>query len=210
MIISITGKIGSGKDTVARIWNELYPMQQWENKKWAGKLKDVASLITGIPKEKFEDQEFKHTNLGLEWATWYPNIDRPDLMSVRDLLQRLGTEAMRDGLHKNVWVNALLADYKQYKTYNGNGDEIYRYPNWIISDTRFPNELLAVREKGGIIIKVVRNNTTNHGAEHISETALDDVTGWDFIIDNNGSIEDLKDKINKINLEIRNNFINFM
>jgi len=210
MIISISGKIGSGKDTVATIWNDLYPMQQWEIKKWAGKLKDVASIVTGIPKEKFEDQDFKHTNLGLEWATWYPNIDRPEIMTVRDLLQKLGTEAMRDGLHKNVWVNALLADYTPYKTYNGNGDEIYRYPNWLISDTRFPNELLSVREKGGLIIKVVRDNTTNHGAEHISETALDDVTGWDFIIENNGSLEDLKQKIININLEIRNNFINFM
>jgi hypothetical protein len=32
-------------------------------------------------------------------------------MSVRKLLQKLGTEAMRDGLHTNVWCNALFSDY---------------------------------------------------------------------------------------------------
>ena len=32
---------------------------KWEIKKFAGKLKQIASLLTGIPIEKFEDQEFK-------------------------------------------------------------------------------------------------------------------------------------------------------
>ena len=30
------------------------------------------------------------------------------MMSVRELLQKLGTEAMRDGLHKNVWNKILI------------------------------------------------------------------------------------------------------
>ena len=39
----------------------------WEIKKWAGKLKQIASILTNIPINKFEDQEFKKTKLGLEW-----------------------------------------------------------------------------------------------------------------------------------------------
>lgn len=199
MIISISGKIGSGKDTAARLLQEMMPEMNWENKKWAGKLKDVAEIISGIPKEKFEDQEFKKTNMGIEWATWYPNIDRPELMTVRDFLQILGTEALRDGLHKNTWVNALLADYKAYNvSTDEDGNVTYRMPHWIITDTRFPNELAAVKEKGGITIKVVRDNTTNIGATHSSETALDNVTDWDYVIDNNGSLEDLKRQLSEI------------
>jgi hypothetical protein len=199
MIISISGKIGSGKDTIAKLYQEMYPEYNWINKKWAGKLKDVAEIISGIPKEKFEDQEFKKTNMGIEWATWYPNIDRPELMTVRDFLQILGTEAMREGLHKNTWVNALLADYKAYNvSTDEDGNVTYRMPHWLITDTRFPNELAAVREKGGIAIKVVRDNTTDIGATHSSETALDHITNWNYVIDNNGSIEDLKQQLSRI------------
>ena len=58
-------------------------------------------MMTGIPVEKFEDQEFKKTYLGSEWNN----------MQVRVFLQKLGTEAMRDGVHTNAWINALFADF---------------------------------------------------------------------------------------------------
>lgn len=199
MIISLSGKIGSGKDTVAKLYQEMYPESNWINKKWAGKLKDVAEIISGIPKEKFEDQEFKKTNMGIEWASWQYYSDRPEYMTVRDFLQVLGTEALRDGLHKNTWVNALLADYKAFNVItNEDGSTTYQMPQWIITDTRFPNELAAVRDKGGIAIKVVRDSTTSIGENHSSETALDNVTDWDYVIHNNGSIEDLKKQLLEI------------
>ena len=101
MIISITGKIGSGKDTIADIIIQHTPYHDWEIKKFAGKLKVIAEILSGVPKINFEDQEFKKQDMGPEWG-----------MTYRDLLQKLGTEAMRNGLHENVWVNALFADYK--------------------------------------------------------------------------------------------------
>ena len=91
MIIGINGYSGSGKDTAGIIIQYLQadrktPLKEvienhtkhewwleegseWVIKKWAGKLKQVASLLTGIPKHKFEDQEFKKTLLGPEWGT---------------------------------------------------------------------------------------------------------------------------------------------
>ena len=155
MIISITGKIGSGKDTVAQIIQECTPYHKWEVKKWAGKLKTIGEMISGIPKEKFEDQEFKYTNLPEMW-------DKDGIpMTVRDLLQLLGTEAMRNGLHENVWVNALMSEYKPEHYLIGAldtelTDDMGVYPNWIITDTRFPNELEAAKAKNGITIKVHR------------------------------------------------------
>ena len=92
MIISLSGYSGSGKDTVGKIIQYLtcsikfpkaLPIEErllgipdcsghtvpWEIKKFAGKLKTIASILTGIPKDKFEDQEFKKTELGPEWTT---------------------------------------------------------------------------------------------------------------------------------------------
>jgi hypothetical protein len=238
-IIGVFGYAGSGKDTVGKLiqynmsrgsripieeliedyrihewW--LEEMSGWEIKKWAGKLKYIASIITGIPVEKFEDQEFKKTNLGPEWnITKHYESDAPwiaeggesyeEPMTVRDLLQILGTEAMRDGLHTNVWVNALMADYKMHPEHfndiaNGR-DTSDGYPNWIITDTRFPNEAQAIKDKGGMVIKVERPGVGPVNG-HPSEDALKDYN-FDYVIHNDGSINDLDNKV----IEFINNFI---
>jgi hypothetical protein len=209
MIIGINGKIGSGKDTVGKIIQYLQchntgeitiedvmsnPEHEWwleeqskfEIKKFAGKLKEIASLLTGIDIEDFEDQEFKKLYMSPEWG-----------MTYREFLQKLGTEAMREGLHTNVWVNALMADYKWYvKEWDELGNEtVGEYPNWIITDMRFPNELEAVEERKGITIRVVRSGTTV--GTHASETALDDAY-FDHVISNNGTFEDLIEKVRQI------------
>jgi hypothetical protein len=219
MIIGINGKIGSGKDTVGKIIQWLTKpeldgsyigfqtydditldrVSDWKIKKFAGKLKQTASLLTGIPVEKFEDQEFKKTLLGPEWGTVKPNplnaipvfedVQFNELMSVREFLQKLGTEAMREGLHTNVWVNALFADYNR---------ESFRSDvktNWIITDMRFPNEMEAVELREGVTIKVVRPGTAV--GTHPSETALDDAY-FDHVISNDGTIEDLIEKVRQV------------
>jgi hypothetical protein len=238
-IIGVFGYAGSGKDTVGKLiqynmsrgsripieeviedynihewW--LEEMSGWEIKKWAGKLKYIASIITGIPVEKFEDQEFKKTNLGPEWnitkqyesgAPWIAEggeaYEEP--MTVRDLLQILGTEAMRDGLHKNVWVNALMADYTptqvQWSQGPLGGYEDGPMPNWIITDTRFPNEAQAIKDKGGMVIKVERPGVGPVN-RHPSEDALKDYN-FDYVIHNDGSINDLDNKV----IEFINNYI---
>jgi hypothetical protein len=240
MIIGINGKIGSGKDTVGKIIQYLTANEEvkqvttleewlnsddlngrdfnWKIKKFAGKLKQIASLLTGIDVEKFEDQEFKKQEMTEEW--WYKNvydagwdkkwtkqsINYPTHTSVeshivkttyRQFLQNLGTEAMRDGLHTNVWVNALFADYKWHvKDWDELGNEtLGAYPNWIITDMRFPNELDAVQLREGITIKVVRPGVLV--GTHASEIALDDAE-FDYEIENNGTIEDLVEKVKEI------------
>jgi hypothetical protein len=212
MIIGVGGKMGSGKNTVCEIIQGLCATNNgpaFEQKAFAGKLKETASLLTGIPVEKFEDQEFKKTSLGSEWnRLLYATLDDENpllsVMSVRELLQKLGTEAMRDGLHVNVWINALFADYKPTDS-NWNDSllkhkpENMLYPNWIITDMRFPNEMEAVVEKGGLTIKVTRpvEKRKTTARLHPSETALDDAK-FDYEIINDGTIEDLVEKVREI------------
>jgi len=169
-------------------------------------------LLTGIPINSFEDQEFKKSYLGSEWGTVktnplnsipvFKNVGFNQLMSVRELLQKLGTEAMRDGLHVNTWVNALFADYKHTKNCDceKNCRCSHDLPNWIITDMRFPNEMEAVVERKGITIRVVRDNGTRALSDmnnHPSEISLDD-SKFDYEINNDGSIDDLIEKVKQI------------
>lgn len=205
-LIGISGKIGSGKDTVFEIIQKLCLTNNgpsWENKKFAGKLKQIASILTGISVDEFENQEFKKVILGPEWGKEtksnplntiepFKDITFVEMMSVRDLLQKLGTEAMRNGLHQNVWVNALFADYKCVPADRApNG---WDCDNWIITDMRFPNEYKAIKDKGGITIRVNRpghgTSMTDLASAHPSETALDGFE-FDYIINNDGDLEKL-------------------
>lgn len=207
-LIGIAGRMGHGKDTVAEIIRELTPSMNWEIKKFAGKLKQIASILTGIPVAAFEDPEVKARNLPGEWDSAWREIteqgSEPIQMTVRELLQKLGTDAIRDHLHPNAWVNALFADYVGHiasyllQTFP---DRIIRhsdpiFPNWLITDVRFPNEAMAIVERGGIVVKVDRGVMRIPG-EHISETALDN-WDFDFTINNYGSIGDLKASVEAI------------
>jgi hypothetical protein len=165
----------------------LEEQSDWEIRKFAGKLKDIASHLTGIDIEDFEDQEFKKTNLSRDWWT-------PEPMTVRDFLQKLGTDALRNGLHPNVWVNALMADYIGFHhDHAPNGTE---YPNWVVTDTRFPNEAQAIKDRGGIIIRVDRPGVKPIN-DHPSETGLDDWK-FDYRIANVSDIYTLKETIREI------------
>jgi hypothetical protein len=215
MIIGINGKIGAGKDTVGTIIQGLLltnKNQSFEIKKFAGKMKQIAAILTGIPVKKFEDQEFKTNLLDVEWGTIqdvplnaippFADMQFNVMMSVREFLQKLGTEAMREGLHKNVWVNALFVDYKESRRKVEDEEYVKEYPNWIITDLRFPNELDAVEKRHGITIRVTRpvEKSKNTAKLHSSETALDKAV-FDYEIINDGTMEELVKKVREVLIE---------
>lgn len=226
MIISISGRIGHGKDEVAKIIQYLTSRgskgsyasfsladstSSWHIKKFADKLKDITCLLLGCTREQLEDREFKEKELGEEWWYWdidkYPNLpDNCLKLTPRKLLQLLGTECGRLILHLNIWVNALMSeynavdfDYKEIVDKEIQGNWIY--PNWIITDTRFPNELEAIKTRSGVCIKVVRDSIPTPLNEHESETALD-AASFDYMINNNGSLEDLVESVRQILLDL--------
>jgi hypothetical protein len=163
MIISISGKMGSGKDTLGKeiqmVAKERYGID-FEIKKFAGKLKDISALLLNVPVEAFESQAFKSNPLPGE-GVWKDNDF--NVMTGRDFLVKLGTDAMREHFSKDVWVNALFADYIEGES------------NWIITDTRFENELDRVKQVDNhLCIYVTRGNAqpTDNNASHVSETEL--------------------------------------
>lgn len=269
MIISISGKIGSGKDTVGNILQILIDMPHfsniavieyldkkdinysYKNKKFADKLKDIVCMLIGCTREQLEDRDFKEKELGEEWTRysvangfWSHSDNNPShkmmdskqcskaeyenevkvnwqtayktVYTPRLLLQHIGTELFRNQIIDGIWVNALMSEYKAKEELVGTTPENIQwgevYPNWIITDTRFPNELQAVKDNGGLTIKIVRpkerelilrnahsiiDTRKTLEPEHKSETMLDNAT-FDYVILNNGTIEDLVNECRNI------------
>jgi hypothetical protein len=212
----------------------------YEIKKCADKLKDCVCLILGCTREQLEDRDFKENVLGEEWWYYlraknrtpkmYPYLDgKPDFdcvlikLTPRLLLQILGTEGGREVVHPNIWVNALFSDYKPITTKMGQNfmETTTSFPNWIITDVRFPNnEGKAVSSRDGLLIGVKRkfalrfpeyddlidctvdeyetpsdlediNPELYKNLMHESETSMGDHSWCDVIIENNGTIEEL-------------------
>lgn len=180
-------------------------------KSYLGKYETIDKAISVRNNKLLEIDAFKR--IYLDTTIYTPRL----------LLQRIGTESMRNIIHPNIWVNALMSEYKPREATLISKDcprqDIYSlteedeiiygtigklYPNWIITDMRFPNELKAVKDRGGISIRIERfkqisENIRVHGVgvPHESETALDNAT-FDYVIDNNGTIEELVVKVKEI------------
>lgn len=227
-IVGIIGRMQSGKDTVGKIWqyldycknNEisfddfllLGDVSNWKVKRFGDKLKQVCSILTGIPVADFEKEEVKQSVLGKEWnryqyrhikiiSSQYPYHHIPEeSMTVRQLLQEIGTDAIRNCVHPDAWINALFADYIQPEYYLDGELRRHVPQNWIITDVRFMNEAESIVSRNGILLKVNRlrkYSVLEHVGTlgHASETELDNIN-TDNVIDNNSDIDELIKKVN--------------
>jgi len=188
MIIGVSGKIGSGKDTFADILIEHMKSEYnitFENKKYAYNLKKIVSILTGLPMEDVFSREGKLKFLP-EWN-----------MTVGEMQQKLGTEAIRNNIHQDAWVLSLFGTYDESKY-------------WVITDVRFKNEAKIIKEKGGIIVRLngdpMKSKTNdNRNMEHPSEIELDDYDGFDYVFDNVSPIDNLKRFVKEVSDNMFNN-----
>ena len=189
MIIGICGFQGAGKDTIADYLQNIYGFRR---DSFAATLKDAVAAVFGWDRELLEgrtkeSREWRET-VDLWWAT---RLNMPDL-TPRLVLQRWGTEVARKAWHDDTWIASL--ENKLARAQN----------DIVITDVRFPNEIRAVRDAGGIVVRVVRGDEpvwysiakrANKGDTmaqqqlkdfniHPSETAWIG-TDFDAVIDNN-------------------------
>lgn len=194
MLIGLSGKKQVGKDTACEIIKKLtivqYAHNMFEKHAFADKLKQCAAIILGCKVERFEDNTFKDS------ATWIPNQGSPDpYLTGRQILQKLGTEVGRN-IHPDIWVEALLRDYRYRWTHNmTNCDNPLILPNWIVPDVRFLSEVKAIEGRGGFVIRI--NRDTSYSDSHPSEIGLDDYP-FKYVVNNNGTLDELKDKLSNI------------
>lgn len=125
---------------------------KWEVHAYADILKKTLSCITGCRLSNLYSHKGKESLSNIK----QPNSDK--FYTYRQLLQLFGTEVGRV-ISENIWVDATL------KYYNAN------LSNWLIPDVRFPNELKAIKDRGGLIIHCNRSDQLSD--LHASERALD-------------------------------------
>jgi hypothetical protein len=109
----------------------------------------------------------------------------------RKFLQMFG-DFFRSEVCEDVFIDFCLQNIEDEK-------------NCYISDLRFQNEFLKLKRSGFTCVKLTRHadnsaRIDNGNQHHISETSLQTMedSEWDYIIDNNGTLEDLYRQLNCI------------
>jgi hypothetical protein len=213
MIIGVVGKAGSGKDTIADM---LVKNNNMCKMAFADPLKRICKELFNFtdeqlwgPSEKRSEPDFRYkryTDNGLEY------------LNARTALQKIGTEGARF-CYENIWVEytirqitkLLSSDVYRYSSIKGVYSVISgelemdgsKHPTGVVvSDCRFYNEIIGIKNAGGIIIKINRSNSGLNGlaAAHQSETEQDLIPDAEFnyVIDNNSTLSDLEFKISNI------------
>jgi hypothetical protein len=204
MIIGICGFIGSGKDTAA---DYLVNFHQFRRESFANTLKDSVAAVFGWNRTMLEGRtkEAREQRENVD-AWWAERLNMPNL-TPRWVLQYWGTEVCRKSFHEDIWIASL-----ENKLRNSHDDVV-------ITDCRFPNEISAIKNAGGIVVWVRRGELpewyndacdvnagekcSNYGIAlermkqrnvHASETSWVG-TKFDYVINNNGSIQDLYEQM---------------
>jgi len=197
LFIAFSGKKQVGKDTAAQMVVEILQSagKSVTITAFAEPLKGIAINILGIDSSLvYGSNEQKNTPTHILWDTmplpirwkyrlaWYRPL-RIGSMTVREVLQVLGTDIFRKMFENDVWANAPF------------------HKNWsqhdvvVLTDCRFPNEKFTTEKHGGIVIRLDRN--TGYQDDHPSETALD-FAAFTYRYRNDSSFENLKDFIRPI------------
>jgi hypothetical protein len=135
-------------------------------------LKFIVSYLTGLSIEETMSREGKLKFLP-EWG-----------MTVGEMQQKIGTEAIRNNLHHDAWVLSLFSKYHP------------DIDNWVVSDVRFKNEADYIKKMGGLLIRLNGDPTSlrendQRDMNHASEVELDNYEGFDLIFENKPPIENL-------------------
>jgi hypothetical protein len=204
MIIGICGFIGSGKDTIA---DYLVNNHGFRRESFAGTLKDAVSAVFGWDRTLLEGR----TKEARAWREqvdpwWAERLNMPEL-TPRLMLQLWGTEVCRKSFHDDIWIASL-----EHKLLASNDDVV-------ISDCRFPNEIKAITNAGGKVIRVIRGPepvwyddavAANKGPTHIGWALGQDSlrrlgihpseTSWvgtefNAVLDNNSTLDHLFNQV---------------
>lgn len=207
MIVGLVGFIGCGKDTAA---DYLVNYHRFRRDSFANTLKDAVANVFGWDRTLLEGR----TKESREWREtidqwWAERLGMPSL-TPRWILQYWGTEVCRIGFHDDIWIASLENKLRKTKD------------NVVISDVRFPNEIKAIRNAGGIVVRIKRgpdpdwihdavnaNRDPSHPLHIKGKMQLEKLkihsseTAWigspvDYELYNNGTIADLFEEVESL------------
>lgn len=170
-IYMVSGKACHGKDTTVAMIHKIYKEKNKRiiNLQFSSYIKEYAKKIS--------------------------NWDGSEETKPRTLLQELGTDIIRNKIDPLFFVNRIIGDIKVYS---------YYFDAITVSDVRAKVELDIPKQTFNDVVKVrvVRPNFDNglslEQKSHFTETDLDDYDKFDYEIINDGSLEDLEQKVRKM------------
>lgn len=172
-LIGLTGKAGSGKDTVGQYlhkWADAYTLA------FAYPLKAGLAAM-GFPEPK--DREAKEAVIAGFNFSW------------RELAQTLGTEWGR-ARDPDLWLKLAMQEVDRIRAARP-------HSLVVITDVRFENEAAAIRERGGQIWHITGREAQMFGdtKTHASETGVQ-VANGDKVIVNSGTLVELADLVDEL------------
>ena len=150
-IICFAGRKQSGKSSSCEyVYRKLQDKRSVQIYNFADPLKQICIDVLGLaPRQCYGEDKYKNELVDCQW--------NGKQLTAREVMQILGTDILRR-MQNNVWVGATIR-----KIQKDNPDVA------LIGDCRFPNEVEAVQNAGGIVIKLERSLFYS---DHASETAL--------------------------------------
>ena len=172
-LLGISGKRGSGKDTVARLIQQLQPERHWQIMSFGDAIKAVCATLAG------EDVAPYYTQAGK--TALLPAFGR----TRGEMLQQVGA-ALR-GWNYEIWVQAFFARLP--------ADQFI-----IVPDVRFPNEAQPILDRGGRMLRVEGDPLRQQGDgtrddSHPSETVMDTYEQFSAVLHNAGSRAALEQQV---------------
>lgn len=168
-IIIISGKARAGKDTTATMLKEIYSDKKVINLQYSSYIKEYAKKIS--------------------------NWDGSEETKPRELLQQLGTDIIRKKIDDEFFIKKIIDDIKVYSFF---------FDVITISDARFKKEIDNIRNvfDNVIAVHIVRpnfdNGLTDEQRKHPSEIDLDDYDKFNYDLINDGTLDNLKIKVERL------------
>lgn len=195
-IYGLVGKKKSGKDLFATIVHQEISMKTIVRRfSFANALKKFVVEYLGVPEKScFGTQEDKAEYIG-KFSDYFSNkfcdyikLSPDTSINGRMILQLVGTEIFRQNFKDSIWIDIVMRQIKTFEL-----DKSSQIA--MITDVRFPNEMFAIKNRGGKLIRLYRH-TDDLKDSHPSERAMDEVPSdmFDYIVTkgNNANKADLK------------------
>ncbi len=170
-IYMLAGKARHGKDTTGEFIKEYYEKLG----------KKVVTLQLSSPLKYY-------ANKVLGW-------DGNEATKPREFLQKVGTDIIRGQIDEKFLIKRLISDIKVLS---------YFCDIIIVTDVRIPIEFEDTETEFNNVVKILVRRTnfetelTGKEQKHLTETALDTYSDYDFIIENDSTLESLKSKVEKL------------
>lgn len=174
MIIGFHGRLGSGKDTAGKRLAQIVNLPSYQIS-FAFKLKESASMLFDLMPGWLDANKNNPDAQVVVIDGWVESgeafdkdgdpVSEPNVIrtfTIREILQRYGTEAHRDVFWSDFWVD------QAFRSYDG---QLFRDEELIyVTDVRFDNEVNGIHKRGGVVVNIRGKNDPDMYWDPVAES----------------------------------------